>query len=54
MGCKDLKVECDKDRSWIEEQQKFVLDPIDRFIKEQGCNMTKDISNIVVRFHRIK
>lgn len=52
MSCRSIKVQCDKTRKWIEEQKMMITDPIDRFIREEGCNMTKDISNITVRFHR--
>lgn len=52
MSCRSIKVQCDKTRKWIEDQKMMITDPIDRFIREEGCNMTKDISNITVRFHR--
>lgn len=52
MACRSFKVECDMTREEIEAQKQMIDDPIDRFIREQGCNMTKDISSIKVKFHR--
>ena len=52
MNCKSINVSCDQTREWIEEQKMMIEDPVDRFIREGGCNMTKDISSITVRFHK--
>lgn len=52
MACKKISVSCDKTRDEIEGSIQFITDPYYRFILEGGCNMTKDISNITVRFHK--
>jgi hypothetical protein len=54
MSCTDTISECDKTREEIIESAEFVDDCIKRFILENGCNMVKDLSNITVRFHRVK
>ena len=51
MGCKDLKVECSMKREDL--IPKFVQNPIDRFIKEKGTNIVKDLSSYTVQFKRI-
>ena len=51
MGCKDLKVECSVRREDL--IPKFVQNPIDRFIKEKGTNIVKDLSSYTVQFKRI-
>jgi hypothetical protein len=50
MACKKINVVCDKTREEIEGSIQFVTDPYYRFILEGGCNMTKDISKITVKF----
>lgn len=52
MGCEEIGPECDKTREEIANSMKLIEDPLDRFIRENGCNMTKDISSVTVRFHR--
>lgn len=52
MSITRFKVECDKTREEIENSIQFITDPYQRFILEQGCNMTKDVSSITVKFHR--
>ena len=54
MNCKKLNVVCDKTREWLEGEQIMIEHPMDRFIREEGANMTKDISKVTVRFHRIR
>lgn len=54
MNCKKLNVVCDKTREWLEGEQIMIEHPMDRFIREEGANMTKDISRVTVRFHRIR
>ena len=54
MNCKNQKSECNKTREEILSVAQFVKNPIKRFILENGCNMIKDLSNITVRFRRIK
>ena len=53
MNCSDLKVECSMTREELEGQKKMITDPMDRFIRESGCNMTKDVSSVKIRFHRL-
>ena len=53
MGCRSLNVQCNVTRDEIASQMKLVEDPYQRFILEEGCNMTKDLSEIMVQFHRI-
>ena len=53
MGCKHIKVECDKTREEIEDSKKMVLDPYYRTILEEGCSIEKDQSDITVRFHKL-
>ena len=50
MACKKLNVTCDKTREEIEGSMQLVTDPYYRFILEGGGNMTKDVSNITVKF----
>ena len=54
MNCRELNPECDMTRDQIVQSIQLVDDPYYRFILEGGCNMTKDLSNITVRFHRNK
>ena len=54
MRCENIKVECDTERDQILSQVNLVDDPYYRFILEGGCNMTKDLSNLTIRFHRVK
>lgn len=51
MQC-SFPVECNMSREDIENSIKFCTDPYDRFIREEGCNMVKDLSKITVQFHR--
>lgn len=51
MNC-PLDVECDTSRDDIVGAQKLVSSPYQRFIIEGGCNMSKDLSKIKVRFHK--
>lgn len=51
MNC-PLDVECDTSREDIVGAQKLVSSPYRRFIIEGGCNMSKDLSKIKVRFHK--
>ena len=51
MGCKDLKVECNMKREDL--IPNFVQNPIDRFIREKGTNIVKDLSSYTVQFKRI-
>ena len=51
MGCKDLKVECSMKREDL--IPNFVKNPIDRFIREKGTNIVKDLSSYTVQFKRI-
>lgn len=51
MGCSDLRVECDTKREDL--VPKWVTHPIDRFIREKGTNIIKDLSSYTVRFRRI-
>lgn len=53
MACPDLRVECSMTRDEIIGSMQLIQHPIDRFIRENGCNMTKDISNIKVEFKKI-
>ena len=53
MGCPDLRVECSMTRDEIIGSMQLIQHPIDRFIRENGCNMTKDISNIKVEFKKL-
>ena len=53
MGCPDLRVECSMTRDEIIRSMQLIQHPIDRFIRENGCNMTKDISNIKIEFRKI-
>jgi hypothetical protein len=54
MGSPNIKTECDTERDQIISQINLVDDPYYRFILEGGCNMTKDLSSVTVRFHRTK
>ena len=51
MGCKDLKVECSMKREDL--VPNFVQNPIDRFIREKGTNIVKDLSSYTVQFKRL-
>lgn len=51
MNCKDLKVECNMKREDL--VPNWVTNPIDRFIKEKGTNIVKDLSSYTVQFRRI-
>ena len=51
MNCKDLKVECNMRREDLVPQ--FVQHPIDRFIREKGTNIVKDLSSYTVQFKRV-
>ena len=53
MACPDLKVECSMTRDEIIGSMQLIQHPIDRFIRENGCNMTKDISNIKLEFRKL-
>ena len=53
MACPDLRVECSMTRDEIIGSMQLIQHPIDRFIRENGCNMTKDISNIKVEFRKL-
>lgn len=52
MNCPDLNVECSMNREDL--VPNFITNPIDRFIREKGTCMIKDISKYTIRFHRIK
>ena len=39
-------------REEIERSIDYCRDPYDRFIREEGCSMVKDLSSITVRFHK--
>ena len=51
MNCPTLKVQCDTKREDL--IPKWVTDPIDRFIKEKGTNIIKDLSSYTVRFTKV-
>lgn len=53
MNCKKINVVCDKTREEIVNSMQLVDDPYYRFILEGGGNMTKDISNITIRFTKL-
>lgn len=53
MNCPDIRVESDMKRDDVVSQIALVDDPYYRFILEGGCNMTKDLSKVTVRFHRV-
>lgn len=52
MGCPDLNVECSMRREDL--IPNLVTDPIDRFIRENGTCVIKDLSKYTIQFHRIK
>lgn len=51
MGCKDLKVECDTKRENLIPQ--WITHPIDRFLREKGTNIIKDVSKYKVQFKKL-
>ena len=51
MNCPDLRVECSVKREDL--VPKWVTHPIDRFIKEKGTNIVKDLSSYTAQFRRI-
>ena len=51
MRCKDFKVECSVRREDL--IPNFVNHPIDRFIREKGTNIVKDLSSYTVQFKRV-
>lgn len=51
MGCKDLKVECSMKKEDL--IPNWVLNPIDRFIREKGTSIIKDLSKYTIRFTRV-
>ena len=53
MGCPDLNVSCSMTRDDIINSMQLIQHPLDRFIRENGCNMTKDISNIKIEFKKV-
>lgn len=52
MGCKDLNVICNMKREDLIPD--LITDPIDRFIREKGTCIIKDLSKYTIQFHRIK
>lgn len=54
MNCESLHADCNMSREDIVNSMSLITDPYARFIMEEGCNMTKDTSKIVLRFHRNK
>lgn len=52
MGCRDLVIECDTKREDL--IPNLVTDPIDRFIRENGTCIVKDISEYTIKFHRVR
>ena len=53
MNCQDLDgiVECNMKREDL--IPKFITNPIDRFIRECGTCIVKDLSSYTIQFHRI-
>lgn len=51
MNCPDIKVECSMKREEI--VPNFITDPVDRFIREKGTSIIKDVSKYTVQFKRI-
>lgn len=51
MNCPDLKVTCNMRREEL--IPKFVTDPIDRFIREKGTCIVKDLSKYTIQFYKI-
>lgn len=51
MNCPDIKVECSMKREEI--VPNFITDPVDRFIREKGTSIIKDVSKYTVQFRRI-
>lgn len=51
MGCHDIKVECSLKREDL--IPSFVINPIDRFIKENGTCLVKDLSSYTIQFKKV-
>lgn len=51
MNCPDMRVECSMKREEI--IPNYITDPIDRFIREKGTSVIKDVSKYTVQFKRI-
>ena len=51
MNCKALSVECDT--KYEDLVPEWVTDPIDRFIREKGTNIIKDLSSYTVTFKKL-
>lgn len=51
MNCPDMRVECNMKREEI--IPSYITDPIDRFIREKGTSVIKDISKYTVQFKRV-
>lgn len=51
MNCKALNVECDT--KYEDLVPEWVTDPIDRFIREKGTNIIKDLSSYTVTFKKL-
>ena len=51
MNCKDLKVECNVSRDSL--VPKWITNPMDRFIRENGTSIVKDISKYTIQFKRL-
>lgn len=51
MNCPDMKVECSMKREDI--IPNYITDPIDRFIREKGTSVIKDVSKYKVQFKKV-
>lgn len=51
MNCPELKVECSVKREELVPE--FITDPIDRFIREKGTCIVKDVSKYKIQFHKL-
>lgn len=52
MNCPDLKVECSMNREDL--VPNFITHPMDRFIREKGTCIVKDVSSYTIRFKRVE
>ena len=51
MSCTEIKVECDTPRESLVPE--FIEHPIDRFIREGGTSVIKDVSSYTIRFRKL-
>ena len=51
MSCTEIKVECDTTRESLVPE--FIEHPIDRFIREGGTSVIKDVSSYTIRFRKL-